>query len=350
MRLLMLGGTGLSGTALVDAALERGHDVVAVHRGRSDTHAGREHPRLVEIVHDRTTGHDALASHGPFDAVVDVGIRMPSWASDAVRALDAPGTHWVQYSSVSAYADPAAPGPVESDALATFDDPDVERRATTQLDFPLDYAWYGAAKAAGERLLHDAVGDPPRVAIVRPGLITGPHDSTWRVPYWAERFARGGEALAPPPDDPVQLIDSRDLAAFVLDLVEGRVAGTFNAVSAAGEATVRDLLAAAAAAARGAGHEPATAVHVSEEFLAAHDVEPWSQLPAWLPERAGHAALVTADTTRARAAGLRTRPLTRTMADVLEWIETSQPKQLRTPPAGLDPARERELIDAWRRT
>ncbi|MCW2960688.1 MAG: hypothetical protein JWM90_1075 [Thermoleophilia bacterium] len=347
MKLLVLGGTGLSGTALVRAALERGHEVVAVHRGSSDTLAGLDHAGLVQVVHDRRTGHAALASHLPVDAVIDVGIRTPAWATDAARALDAPDTFWVQYSSGSAYADQSRPGPREEDELATFDDADIERRATSELDFPLDYAWYGAAKAACERLLRVLVPEE-RVAIVRPGLITGSHDIRWRVPYWVERIARGGEALAPPAFDPVQLIDARDLAAFVLNLVEEGTAGTFNAVGPPGAYTVSDLLAACDQAARDAGREPATIVHADLDFLEQHEVEPWSELPAWLPAAAGHAVLLSMDTARARAAGLHTRPLAETMSHVLEWIQQAHPEPLRDPPAGLTPDRERHLLAAWR--
>ena len=347
MKLLVLGGTGLCGTALVRAALARGHEVVAVHRGGSDTLGDAVDPHLTQVVHDRTAGHEALAPHGPFDAIVDVGIRMPSWAVDAVRTLDAPRTHWVQYSSGSAYADPAHVGPVETDPLATFEDAELERRACTELDLPMDYAWYGPAKAACERLLREHVGDDDRVTIVRPGLITGPHDWSWRVPYWVERLARGGTALAPPAADAVQLIDARDIAEFVLRAVERSLPGTFNVNGAPGEATVASLLAACAAAARERDCIPAELVHVTDAFLAEHEVEPWSELPAWLPEREGFSALVTMDVTAARAAGLRNRPLAATAADVLDWIMATTPPQLHEPPAGLDPAREAALLAAW---
>ena len=126
MRLLILGATGLSGTAITDEALARGHEVVAVHRGVSDTLRARDDERLLDYVHDRCDGHAALTMRGPFDAVIDVSARIPAWVADAVRTLDGDEPWWVQLSSVSAYGDLSQPGPTEADAVATFDDPVLE--------------------------------------------------------------------------------------------------------------------------------------------------------------------------------------------------------------------------------
>src|SRR5690606_36206267 len=128
MHLLILGGTGLNGTALTLAALQRGHRVVAVHRGRSDTLPELEGDQLIDVELDRVNGHAELLAFGPFDAIVDVSARLPAWVADAVRVLDAGRPWWVQLSSVSAYADPARSGPREADAVARFDDPALELR------------------------------------------------------------------------------------------------------------------------------------------------------------------------------------------------------------------------------
>lgn len=331
MRILVLGGTGLSGTAVVHEALERGHSVVAVHRGRSNTLDVPTTALLTEVVHDRADGHAPIAQHGPFDAVIDVSARVPAWVADAVQHIRT--DHWVQYSSVSAYADLARGGVDEQAPLAQFSNPELERRATTDPHVEFDYEWYAETKAACERVLLDGAG-AAGVSIVRPVLITGAHDTTWRVPYWVERVRNGGRLLAPPANDPIQVIDARDLATFALDLAEQRRAGAWNAAPLAGTQTIGSLLEAC-------GASPGDVVHGTREWLDEHDVEPWSDLPAWMPDGLGFTGIVTCDARTAERDGLRCRPLTDTVAWITEW-------QLRDRPAhgsaGLDPVREQELL------
>ena len=187
MQLLILGATGLSGTAITREALERGHDVVAVHRGLSDTLRELDDARLVDYVHDRSEGHRALIARGPFDAVIDVSARVPAWVADAVRSLDREAPWWVQLSSVSAYSDLSKAGVGEADAVAQFDDPALELQACTDPKVPFSYEWYGAAKAACERLLLERADRWQRATVLRPVLITGAYDSTWRVPWRVQR-------------------------------------------------------------------------------------------------------------------------------------------------------------------
>ncbi|MCW2923027.1 MAG: putative reductase [Thermoleophilia bacterium] len=343
MRILILGATGLSGTAITLAALRRGHAVVAVHRGRSDTLPELDDPRLLDLVHDRAQGHAALLANGPYDAIVDVSARVPAWVADAVRVLDVGSPWWVQLSSVSAYADQNVRGPRESDPVATFDDPVVELAACTDPHVEFSYDWYAPAKAAAERLLLEAVQRQSRATVLRPVLITGAHDWTWRTPRWLARVARGGTVLAPPADAPVQVIDAQDLAELVLQAIEERIPGVYNAAPARGSQTIGSLLAACVQVVRDAGIEPATVVHAPRELLAEHDVEPWSQLPAWIPPDMECDAMVTADTTLLEEVfGFEARPLTETLAPVLRWVQgvTDPPED------PLDPAREREVLAA----
>lgn len=344
MKLLVLGATGLSGTAITREALARGHEVVAVHRGRSDTLRDVDDDALLDYVHDRSEGHAALRMQGPFDAVVDVSARVPAWVADAVRSLDVHEPWWVQLSSVSVYADLSSPGPSEGDPVATFDDPALELRACTDPRVVPSYDWYGPGKAACERLLLEQSARWPRATVLRPVLITGAHDDTWRAPWWAERIARGGTAVAPPADDPVQVLDARDLAAVVLDSMEQQVAGVYNVAPPPGTQTVGSLVAACAAAARAAGLEPARVVHAPRELLQAHGVEPWQDLPAWLPDDLGCTGMVTASTQAIQAAlAFRPRPLEETMHWVLEWIRSGAAG---TPSGGLDAEREQRIVAA----
>jgi len=194
-------------------------------------------------------------------------------------------------------------------------------------------------KALCEERVRDAFGE--RALIVRPGLIVGPHDTADRFPYWPRRLARGGEVLAPgTPDAPTQFIDARDLATWMVMLLERGVAGTLNATGPAEPLTLGRCLERIAAAVGG----NARLTWVSEEFLRAQGVEPWMQMPLWV--HAADQAFETASIARALAAGLRFRPLEDTARDTLVWerglITDSRPAS----PA-LSSEREAEVLADW---
>lgn len=345
MKLLILGATGLSGTAITTEALVRGHDVVAVHRGATDTLRDRDDERLLDYVHDRSDGHRALAVRGPFDAVIDVCARVPAWVADAVRTLDDGAPWWVQLSSVSAYRDLSRTGPTEADPVEQFDDPSTELQACTDPKVAVSHEWYGAAKAAAERLLLESVGRVHRSTVLRPVLITGAHDPTWRFPWWVWRLAQGGEAIAPPAEDAVQVLDARDLAWLVLEAVERRIAGVYNAAPAPGRQTIGSLVEACRAAVAKAGGEPARVRHVTRDVLERHGVEPWSDLPAWIPDGIGSSGMVTARTELVEEVfGFAARPLHETAAWVHAWLRAGGGGG--DPTSGLDAARERRVLAA----
>jgi nucleoside-diphosphate-sugar epimerase len=202
---------------------------------------------------------------------------------------------------------------------------------------------YGAQKAASERAAEAAL--PGRVAAVRAGLICGPHDNVFRLPWWVRRIARG--ARVPAPGDPgrtVQLIDARDLAAWMLDLGERRIAGAFNGTAPADRTTMGEVLEAAVAA-TGSGAE---LVWLPDERLQAAGVEPWTELPLWLPE-AEFPGTWAVGTERAQASGLRCRPVAETVTDVWSWLRDGGEQELdewrsEHRPRPMDSRRERELI------
>ncbi|MCW2949416.1 MAG: putative reductase [Thermoleophilia bacterium] len=344
MKLLVLGGAGLSGTAITLAALDRGHEVVAVHRMGSGTLANIVHERLTEFVRDRSHGHAGIEQLGPFDAIIDVSARVPAVVADAVVRLDDPRTHWLQLSSVAAYADHS--GELrEGAALAHFADVELEARANRDLTIELGDDVYSAAKANCERMLARGVRDSSRrVTIVRPVLITGRYDDTRRIPYWVERVTRGGTVLAPPADAPLQVVDARDVAEFVLCCVEQRRAGSFNLAPPIGAVAFADLLEACRSAALAMGSPPVRVLHASDAELSALGVEPWSELPGWLPAASPHRGFVTTASDRARATGFRTRPVAETVAAVQEWLLTDHGARAPETPPGLSAARERELV------
>ena len=324
MRVLILGGTLFLGRHLVETALARGDEVTLFNRG----HTGPGlYPEVEHLRGDREGDLSALTG-SRWDAVVDTSARIPRWVRAAGEALRESVGHYTFVSSASVYAEPIARRTKETAPVVELADESVE---------DVTAETYGGLKALCERVA--ATAFPGRALAVRAGLIVGPYDPTGRFTYWVHRIARGGDVLAPGPrHQPVQLVDARDLAAWILDAAETGRTGTFNATGPAEPLAMEGLLDEIAAETA----SDARLVWAPEDFLAEHGVEMWSDLPLWLapashPELDGFLDL---DVSRALAAGLRFRPLRATIRDTLAGAGTSED-------AGLTPERERELLDAW---
>jgi 2'-hydroxyisoflavone reductase len=328
MRLLVLGGTGFVGRAVVEDAVARGWSVTTVNRGRG----AWAHPAVEQIIGDRLDP-TALASLGTRDweLVVDTWSGAPRAVRDAATVLAPRAGRYAYISSGSVYAPPPHVGGDE-DAPTVAGDPGA------------DGGEYPERKRGAELAVQHAFGD--RALLLRPGTILGPHEDVGRLPWWLLRLARGGEVLAPgPADQPLQLIDARDLACFTLDAAVAGRSGPFNTVSRRGHATMRTLLEAGLAA-TGAD---ATLRWVAPERILTAGIEPWTELPIWLPPDHEYAALHAADVERAHAAGLRTRPVAETVADTWAWLEQvdrDPPLRADLPAPGLDPDREQALLSA----
>jgi 2'-hydroxyisoflavone reductase len=227
--------------------------------------------------------------------------------------------HYVFISSISAYATPYRPGFDESAPLADLADPATEEISGN----------YGGLKAACERVVEDVF--PGRCTLVRAGLIVGPHDPTGRFTYWPHRVARGGEVLAPgPPERPVQFVDVRDLAAWILSACTEPIPGAFTVTSPA--IAILELL----ETCREALGADVTFAWASDDLLREHDVDEWMELPLWLVDP-DYVHMVEADVSKATAAGLRPRPLAETIRDTLAQAETVDG-------VGLDPEKERRIL------
>jgi 2'-hydroxyisoflavone reductase len=307
MKLLVLGGTKFLGRAFVDAALAAGHEPTLFTRGR--TNPGL-FPNVERLEGDRERDLSALDGRS-WDAVVDTSTFLPRVAALSAGALQDRVGRYLYVSSISAYRDLSVP-PTEDSPLAA-DAPDESAEH------------YGALKAASEEVVADRFGD--RALIVRPCLIVGPHDPTGRFTYWPLRLALGGDVLAPgTPDDPKQFIDVRDLAEWMLRMLERGAGGVYNAT---GEPLpFGELLAACPGDAR--------LVWVPSETLVEAGVGEWLELPLWIasPE---FAAMQQVDVSKARAAGLRFRPPEETVLATIAEAELVDG-------VGLDPERERELL------
>ena len=318
MRLLVLGGTVFLGRHVAAEALRRGHEVTLFHRGR---HGAELFPEAEHVLGAR--GGDLAALRGrAWDAAIDTSGYQPA---DVARSSALELGHLVFVSTCNVY--PAWP------AEAVDEDSPVWTEGDD----------YGPLKAACERAAEAA--RPGGVASVRAGLICGPHDNIFRVPWWVQRVAAGGDIVAPgDPDRTVQLVDARDLAAWMVDLAERRVAGAFNGTAPPGRTTMGATLEAVVEA-TGSG---ARLRWVPDDVLVAHEVEPWDELPLWIPPEAG-AGTWAVGTERAQAAGLRCRPVAETVADTWAWLRDGGAEAIgdwraEHRPRGLSPAREHALL------
>lgn len=294
MRLLVLGGTKFLGRHVVEAALARGNEVTIFTRGQTNPDL---FPEVERLRGDRDGDLDALAGR-KWDAVIDPSCYVPRVARQSAELLrDAVG-RYVFVSTVSVYGDFSKPID-ESTPLAELEDPATEE--------VMEH--YGALKAACERVFDEVYGD--RVTHVRAGLIVGPFDPTDRFTYWPRRLHEGGDVLVPgDPDAPVQFVDARDLAAFMLLLAERGPGGPVNVTGPAERLTMREAL-------ERIGGD-VTLHWVDDQTVLDAGVDPWMELPLWLPG-SEWAGLMDVDIARALAAGLTFRPLEETARDTLAW-------------------------------
>lgn len=326
-RLLVLGGSGFVGPALVDDALARGWDVTVFNRGTSPPP-----PHVTALEGDRAAADGLHAlTHDTWDIAVDTWAVAPAAVRDAATLLADRVDRYVYISSRSVYTFPMPAGADERTPL-------VEASPDDGAD--VDYA---RAKAGAELGATAAFGD--RVLLARAGLILGPHEDVGRLPWWLARVARGGPVLAPgPPDAAVQYIDARDLARFVLDAAGRGLSGPYDLVCPVGHVTMGDVLDACVTTTRSDADLRWTA---PDQILAA-DIEPWTDLPIWLPPGELHDAMHGSDVSKAVAAGLRCRPVSDTVADTWAWLrslDAPPPPPRDLPPVGLDPAVEAALLE-----
>jgi nucleoside-diphosphate-sugar epimerase len=261
--------------------------------------------------------------------VVDMCGYFPADVDRSARLMSGAAARYLFVSSRSVYSDHSAPGANEDSAVGELP-PGAPADEITEES-------YGPLKLGCERAAQAAFGD--RALILRPGLIVGPFDPTGRFTYWPCRIADGGDVLAPAPSDqPIQLVDARDLAAFALTLIERGDAGTFDVVSPAGLLTLGGVIDACREAAGG----DARPVWVDEDFLLEREVEPWTELPLWTPGD-DMAGFQRSDVSRALAAGLEIRPISETAADTLRWAQAAKPD----PGPAMTRDREVALLREW---
>jgi 2'-hydroxyisoflavone reductase len=316
LNLLILGGTGFLGRHLVQAALDRGHNVTLFNRGLTGPDA---FPGVENLVGDRKGDLSALKGR-TWDAVIDTSAWQPEDVTASAKLLAPNVKHYTFISSASVYMDSSVPGMDESAPV-----------------YENGQMHFGLGKALCEKAAESEM--PGKTLVIRPGLIVGPGDNSDRFTYWVERMDAGGDVLIPDcPDRKVQFIDARDLAKWTIKAVEDKQTGAFNAVGPDKDLTMKEVL---DECRNQAGKEKSRTHPVNENWLRYHGVNYYTDLPLWLPYDE------SLSSSRAQEAGLTFRPLSETVKDTLDWARgrVDGPRQ-----AGLAPEREGQLLREWGRT
>jgi 2'-hydroxyisoflavone reductase len=330
MKLLVLGGTHHVGRAIVETALERGDEVTTLNRGLSRPPA----PGVHALVADRTDtpALTAALAGQTWDAVIDTWAWAPRMVRDSARLLAGRTGHYGYVSSRGVHRWPWPAGADESAPLVDGD-PGSD-----------DGADYAAAKRGGELAVIETFGE--RALLARAGMILGPYEDVGRIPWWLRRLEKGGRVPAPgPADAPLQYIDVRDMAAWMLRCAERGLGGTYTVTGRPGAITIGDLLVTALEV---TGFD-AELVWAPAELLRREGLPLGAELGLRLPDGSIPTGMHDAKVDPVFAAGLSTRPLRDTLADTWAWLQAEGDPAPRadapSPSTWLDPAAERRVLD-----
>ncbi len=332
LRILILGGTGFIGPHQVRYARERGHTVTLFNRGRTNPHL---FPDLETLIGDRNGDYEALEGRS-WDVCIDNSASTPEWVTMAGEVLRDSVGQYLYVSSRSAYADFSTVPMTAQEPTYTYETAGVEPGS--------ERLPYGLRKALCEREARRFFGD--RLTVFRPALIVGPGDTTDRFTYWPVRIHRGGEVLSPgDPSDPCQIIDARDFTGWMIRMAEAGHTGVYNALGPAIPRPMEQLL----YGIRAVTTAETRFTWVPADFLAEHEVRPYSHMPVWLPPGPGREGFARFDITPEVQKGLTFRPLAVTARDTLDF-HFSRPRERQLDlQAGLSAEREREVVAAWHR-
>jgi 2'-hydroxyisoflavone reductase len=337
LNILILGGTGFTGPHQVRYALARGHKLTLFNRGRRP----KEWPGEVEeLTGDRETADLKSLEGREWDVCIDNPTSVPHWVRDMGQVLRGKVKQYVYISSIGAYESLATPGMDETSPTVKYTGPDVMKE--TRQTLMANMALFGPLKAACEAEAEKQF--PGMTTIVRPTLIVGPGDDTDRFTYWPVRVAKGGEVLAPPADDPIQIIDARDLAEWTIRLCEQRALGAYNAVGPDYELSVAAMMHGIHAVTGGS----AKFHFLDQTFIGAEKIAAWSEFPAWVPGGGETAGFMRQSRARCAATGLTYRPFATTVQDLLAWFRGLPAERQAALRSGMKPEREAELLAKWK--
>ena len=337
LRMLILGGTGFTGPQQVQYALSRGHHVTVFNRGR--THPGELPKEVEQLIGDRNGQLDALKGR-TWDVCIDNPTSLPVWVRDAAQILKGNVGHYTFISTISVYSDTSKQGMDENAALAKYTGPDAMKETNVTLRAN-NFALYGPLKAMSE--VEAEKWFPGKTLIIRPGYIVGPGDESDRFTYWPVRVERGGEVLAPgSPNDPVQIIDARDLAEWTIRMVEQGVTGPFNAVGPKSRLGMGKML----NVIKDTTGSDARFTWVDDKFL--EDQKIIDSIPIWTSTKGQEIGYSTMNINKAVSHGLTFRSLPDTTRATLEWFRKQPPARQSRMRAGITAQREAEVLAAWR--
>ena len=337
MKLLILGGTVFVGRYLVEAALQRGHSVSMFNRGYTNR---KLFPEVEHLRGDRHEDVQALAGK-QWDVVIDTSGYLPRAVRASADLLNDVDTY-IYISSGSVYKNLEATHIDELSPVQDITAEDLAEAETTRtVESPTAASYgqhYGGLKAECEEVIEQTL--PERTLIIRPGLIVGPHDYSNRFTYWLQRVAKGGQCLAPNhPDTPISVIDARDLAQWTIFMAEKRQTGIYNATGKQYGLTFGRYL----EACKKVTGSDAQFVWVDADFLLKQDVQPWLELPLWLPKQFQGMLLI--DDQKAVKEGLTYRSIDETVTDTLSWL-VQEPPHFKID-AGMDEEKELSVLRAW---
>ncbi|HEY9677134.1 MAG TPA: SDR family oxidoreductase [Drouetiella sp.] len=326
MKILIIGGTIFVGRHIVEAALKRGHEVTLFNRGRTESEL---FPTVERIVGDRFESLESLTTRH-WDAVIDTSAYVPRAVEKSCEALKSNCDSYIYISTGSVYKDKSKPGISEDNETLIPKDPD-------SLEWNDDT--YGEMKSGCEVVVQRVFAD--RALIIRPGVVVGPFDPTDRFTYWPVRIKSGGKVLAPGrPDRPIQFIDGRDLGAWTILLMESRTNGIFNAIGPDYTLTMSKFL----NDCKTVSGSEAELTWVSDQDLFQHKVEPWTEMPFWIPDNSDTSGMSLRDNSKGIKAGLTFRPVSETISDTLDWWQREKTGcELK---AGINKEREEEILKA----
>jgi 2'-hydroxyisoflavone reductase len=338
--ILILGGTGFTGPEQVEYAIARGHHVTLLNRNRTrpDFFKGR----VDQLIGDLNGDVSALKDK-KFDVVIDNPTTFPFWVRNVAQYMAGNTKHYIFISTISVYPDNSHEWLDETDRTTPMPD-GLDPYTIVQQDAGRHY---GALKSYSEKEVEKHY--PGINTVIRPGLIVGPLDRSDRFTYWPARIDRGGEVMAPgSPTDPVQIIDSRDLAEWTIRVAENNTLGTFNATGPAKPLSMAEMLYGIKAVTT-AG---AQFTWVPADFLRAQHVSAWRDMPTWVPLSPRQIGFSRRKVDKAIAAGLTYRPLAVTAKETLDWNKTRPDAEQQSLAAGkiagMSADREATVLAAWK--
>lgn len=339
LKILILGGTSFLGPHQIAYAMERGHSITTFTRGKTKPTVHQDLFANVEsLVGDRSNNLEALHNR-QWDAVIDNSGHNANWTRDSAKLLKDSASIYMYTSSTGVYY-PYLGSNIREDTKLLLEEPEGIEDEEMKIEY-----WYGVMKTNSEIAARNNFGED-RTIVIRPTYMIGPADKSDRFIHWPIRLSRGGDVVVPgKPEDPVQYMDVRDVAHWMIRLIEKNAVGTYNAVGPASPTGMRSFV-----------EEVATAFTTESNLVQVHDYEFLERqnihhLVPWIMPVGNNVGSALANNELAIANGLTFTPLSKTVKDTHDWWYSDALSQERRDRFEADPetvlAREEKLLEDW---